>query len=280
MTTKGTEYHDGTQMTLLTADEYAPVHAALNHYHAWLEAHGTLFDATRRNAAPVGLLFPGEALWLDWHRLASSYFGAGQALTAEGIPWRVVRPGDPLDGLRVLLVFTDEGLPTAPGLPVVVVPELDGWHPPRPSAVGRNRLLRAVVTSGVGAALKAYSDLKLVRWAMDAAGLQKLVTQTPLYHVPPPEARRALLAALPAGLYPRLASPEPALIEVWRTQNGRQIHLVNYAASPQTIEVSVGSPIAGRAISPGVEERVAVEGDQLRIPVDVYTILLLAPPGA
>jgi hypothetical protein len=280
MTTKGTEYHDGTRMTLLTADEYAPIHATLRHYHTWLEAQAGRFAADRQNAAPVGLLFPGETLWLDWHRLAPLYFGAGQALTANGIPWRVVRSGDPWDGLQVLLAFADPGLRIAPGIPVVRVSELDGWQPPRPSAAVRSGPLRAIVTAGARAALRAYSDVKLARWAMDAAGLQKLVTQTPLYHIPPPGACAALLAALPPHLYPRLNAPQPSLVEVWHDREGIQVHLVNYATNPQTVEVDLGSPVTGRILSPDAEYTDPVEGTCLQVPLDVYTILLLRPAGA
>ena len=94
-------------MTLLTASEFAPVTAALGEYHAWLEANAHLFTADRLNVAPIGLLYPGESLWLDWHRLAPLFYGAGQALTLAGIPWRVVRSSESLNGLRAVLDVLD-----------------------------------------------------------------------------------------------------------------------------------------------------------------------------
>jgi len=277
MTTKGTEYHDGTKMTLLTALEYAPVHQALGEFHAWLEAHAGLFAAGRRNAAPVALLYPGEALWLDWHRLAPVYFGAGQALTLAGIPWRVVQPGDALDRLGAALVFDEAGRQALASVPVkvIVVPELAGWALAPPPLVARSDRARGIVTPLVRPALKAYSEVKLARWAMDAVGLQKVVTQTPLYRVPPADKRGALLDALPADLYPRLQSPRPALVEVWQAPDALQVHLVNYAAGPQTVQVRFPYPVIGRVVSPDGEDATVYEGFQLEIPLDVYKVLLV-----
>jgi hypothetical protein len=308
MTTKGTEYHDGEQMTLLTAEVYAPVRAAIGAYHAWLKANRTLLTGGRCNAAPVALLYPGEALWLDWHRLAPLYFGAGQALTAEGIPWRVIRPGDSLAGVRVVLVFDEQGQAlTSEGLlwrmfrrdtvqngvqvflafeeegqklppaevPVVFVPELAGWQPRRPSAIGQRAILRSAVTALTHLGLKAYGSLKPARLAMDSLGLPKLITQTPLYYVPAAEARRALVDALPPNLYPRLESESPALIEVWRDGDTLQVHLANYAREPQTVRVRLGAPLSGRAVTPDGEDESRCEGAEIAVALDIYTILLL-----
>ncbi len=307
MMTKGTEYHDGEQMTLLTAEIYAPVRAAIGGYHTWLEANRALYVGERRNLAPVALLYPGEALWLDWHRLAPLYFGAGQALTAEGIPWRVIRPGDSLDGVRVVLVFDEQGQAlTAEGLlwrvvrrdsvrdgmqvflaleegqtlppaevPVVFVPELAGWQPGQQAAIGQHALLRSAANALAHFGLKAYGGLKPVRWAMDSLGMAKLVTQTPLYYLPQAEARKALLDALPPNLYPRLESELPALIEVWQDGDTLQVHLANYAQVPQTVRVLLEAPLSGQSITPDGEEEARREGTELGVSLDIYKILLL-----
>jgi hypothetical protein len=282
MTTKGTEYHDGEKMTLLTASEYGPIHAALGQYHAWLEANAHLFTAGRQNVAPVGLLFPGDALWLDWHRLAPVYFGAGQALTVAGIPWKVIQPGDPLENLETVLVFDQASLqailPSSPvQAHVLFVPELASWRPAPPSIVDRSPWLRNITASAVKAALKAYADYKFFRWAMDSAGLPKLITQTPLYAIPAESARQALLDALPDDLYPRLESRKPALIEVWKDQDTLQVHLVNYAAHPQDVQIRFRSSVTGRVLSPDGEDDKTYEGAQLDIALDVYKILLISP---
>ena len=281
MTTKGTEYYDGQRMTVLTASEYAPIHAIIGEYHAWLEANARLYNPDRQNVAPVGLLCPGEALWLDWHRIAPLYFGVGQALTVEGIPWRVVQPGESLAELQVLLVFDNAGLPSATrNTPVISVPDLPFWHPPRPSVVDRSPFLRRAFTFVGRTGLHAYSQSKLIRRVLDGLSLPKATTQSPLYHIPPQRARSALLDALPPNLYPRLRSQAPCLIEVWRDQDRLQIHLVNYATAPQKVLVRLESPATGHVLSPDEEEDNTVRGAQIDIPLDVYGILLITLSSA
>lgn len=278
MTTKGTEYFDGGKMTLLTASQYASTHAAIGQYHAWLQANSQLFAASRENLAPVALLYPGEDLWLDWHRMAPLYFGAGQVLTAEGVPWRVVRPEDSLDNLRIVLAFDEtslSSLPSTPDVQVIFVPELESWRPLPAPLIARNTLLRNMATLAVQAAFKVYSDNKLARSALDRAGLPKIITQTLLYHIPAQDARETLIDALPSNIYPRLRSQQPALIEVWRDKKTLQVHLVNYSADPQSVQVQFESPIAGFVVSPHAEDNKHCQGTQIDIALDVYKILLV-----
>jgi hypothetical protein len=283
-TTKGTEYHDGKRMTVLTPTAYAPVHAALGEYHTWLEANAPLFGTERQNVAPIGLLFPGDKLWLDWHRVAPLYFGAGQVLTVEGIPWRVIQPGDFLEGVQAVLGFDRDTLASIlpiPGVKAILVPEIAFWSPAPPSFVGESALLRKVVTSGVRAGLKVYSNSKLARGVMDRAGLPKIITQSPLYYVPERRARKALLDALPSGIFPRLKAECPALIEVWESQGTRQVHVVNYASHPQRVQVQFQSPIRGRVLSPDNADAARAEiyeGALIDVPLDVYKILLIEKP--
>jgi hypothetical protein len=284
MTTKGTEYHDGTEMTVLTASQYAPIHAALGKVHTWLEAHAPLFGTERHNVAPVGLLYPGERLWLDWHRVAPLYFGAGQALTVEGIPWRVIQPGDSLAHVQAILAFDEDTLAfilPVPGVEAILVPEIASWSPAPPSSVGKSALLRKVVTYGVKAGLRAYSDSKLARGVMDRAGLPKIITQSPLYFVPERRAREALLDALPSSISPRLKAESPALIEVWEAQETLQIHVVNYAGHRQHVQIQFQSPVRGRVLSPDNEDTAQpeiYEGALVDVPLNVYKVLLIENP--
>jgi hypothetical protein len=284
MTTKGTEYHDGKRMTVLTPSEYAPVHAALGKVHTWLEANAELFGTERQNVAPVGLLCPGDKLWLDWHRVAPLYFGAGQALTVEGIPWRVIQAGDSLEDMQAVLGFDGDmlaSIPPVPGVKAVLVPEIAFWSPAPPTSVGESTLLQKVVTSGVKAGLKAYSDSKLARRVMDWAGLPKIITQSPLYYAPERRARKALLDALPSEISPRLKAERPALIEVWEAQETLQVHLVNYAPYPQRAQIQFQSPVRGRILSPDDTDTApeeSYEGALIDVPLDVYKILLIEKP--
>jgi len=277
MTTKGTEYHDGTQMSVLSAARYGRIQAAIGQYHSWLEANAGVFDDRRINLAPVALLFPGEPLWLRWQELAPVYFGAGQVLTHGGIPWRVVRPGDPLEGVQALLAFEDLDTvgweQTTP--PTILVSRLPGWSLRRPGAVARNNLLRGVVGFVARAGFKAYSDLRLARHLLDRLGMPKVVTQSPLYSVPGESARNTLLGALPKPIFPRVRSEKPVLIEIWRAGDRQQVHLVNYDSAPQAVQVDFGSPVAAQTLSPDGAEGSEYRGDRLELLLDVYQILLL-----
>jgi hypothetical protein len=285
MTTKGTEYFDGRQMTMLTAAEYAALHDEIGTLHRWLEAHAALYAGVRRNLAPVALLYPGEALWLDWHHLAPLYFGAGQALTAAGIPWCVLLPGQELGvrahgharmPLRALLTFDTS--PTPADLPLDVrmihVPALAGWAPPRPLPLVERATMRPEAGRAAEVLLGAYSQNRLARRLMDRAGLPRLITQTPLYHVPEEAACRALLGALPGDMTPRLRAPEPALIEAWEVEDGVQLHLTNYAGRPQRVRVTLGAPAAGHTLSPD-GPGMTFEGRRFNLPLDVYTVVEL-----
>ncbi len=280
MTTKGTEYNDGKQLTVLTDDKYADVHAAIGHCHAWLEANAHLY-AKRRNVAPIALLHPGDALWQQWHTLAPLYFGAGQALTAGGLPWRVLGPGQPADDVRVLLTFDkDSARPFAqrPDLQVIHIPSLAGWQMPRPSPVARNAALRQIVTGGTQTLLNAYHESKLARRVMDRLRLPWLITQSPFFYLPPAAAQKSLLAVLPT-VYPRVLASSPVLIEVWQGEQGRQVHLVNYATTPQNVQVQLGATVpsaeySGSVVSPDDEQAGAFVGNQVALTLDVYKMLL------
>jgi hypothetical protein len=277
MTIKGTEYfHEGRHTTLSPA-EFAPIHQAIGEYQRWLEIQSGLY-IDRVNLASVGLLYPVEELWLDWHRLAPVYLGAGQALLVEGVPWRAVTPQDRLDGLRALLVFDMndlDGLALPKDLALVHVPDLPGWSIQTESLVARASGLRALIGFFAHGLFNAYMGSRLARALFDSLGLPKLITQTSLFKIPPLEARRSLLAALPGGLYPRLEAVEPALIELWRQGDLTQVHLVNYASRPQTVRVVWDGPVTAVALSPDEPDDQEYRGEVLEIPLDVYKVLLI-----
>jgi hypothetical protein len=277
MTIKGTEYYQDGQHTTLTPAEFAPVHQAIGAYNRWLEAHADGYQR-RKNAAPVGLLYPAEKLWLSWGRLAPVYLGACQALLVEGIPWRVVTTPQELAGLKALLVFTPdglEGLSLPPDLEPIYVPELDGWAPPPESLAARTPALRALLAWIAHGLMNAYMGSKLARRIFDGLGLPRLITQTALFRVPPQEARRGLVAALPQGITPRLESPEPALIEVWEQDGCLQVHLVNYAAQAQVVKLYFSRRVNARALSPDRDDPSVYSGEILDVLLDIYKVLLV-----
>ncbi|MBN2503021.1 MAG: hypothetical protein JXB38_19735 [Anaerolineales bacterium] len=272
MTTKGTEYHEDGKHTLLTAAQFGNVQRAIGDFHAWLETHTELY-AGRTNAAPAALLYPGERLWLDWQRLAPLYHGLGQTLTAAGIPWKVVEAGDDLAGVEVLFSF-GAAVDVPEGVQVIDVLQVSGWELPEPAYLNRNPVLRALVTGFVHALFRGYMGSKLVRILLDAAGMPKLITQSPLFLLPDAEHRAAMLAQVGDAVYPRVESAEPVLIEVWGGGQGRQVHLVNYAQNAQCVEVLFGAETTGRILSPDSGEEIAFAGQRVPVDLDVYMILL------
>ena len=245
----------------------------------------------------MALLFPEKQLWLNWQRLEPLYYGAGQTLTAAGIPWRVLRAGEAAapstlqssnwsaggpPAIRALLCFGDDG--PAPALlralpddvRIVRVPHLPHWSPGTHSAFAKNSALRAVATASTRALLRLYSEVRPARQLMDAAGLPKIMTQAPFYYLPSEAARQTLLATLPDDLLPRAIAREPALIETWRRGDEWQIHLVNYAAGPQQIEVRLPRALSGVALSPDGADGETVSGDRLDVRVETYKVVLMS----
>ena len=315
MVVKGTEYVEDGAFTLLTAERFAPQRQAIGRIHRWLASHADLYQ-DRENAARIGLLYPGDALWQDWDRLAPLYFGAGQTLLAAGIPWRVValesdttsdqappgsevshgsgevgeapgsgRLGSDLLGLDLLLHFG--GVPpedvTPPGLRAISVPGLQGWAPPPPAFLARHRPIRTAASNVVNWLFQSYFRWRWSRQLVDRLGLVHFFWQTPFFRLPPLPAREALLAALGEKPYPRVTSGAPVLAELWQRGEEWQLHLVNYAAEPQPVTVEFDRPVHGTALSPdGREDRFTSDfrGASWESRLDVYTVLRYRPEMA
>ena len=281
MTIKGTEYYDEGAHTVLTPEKFAPIQQAIGKYNRWLEAHADLYD-DRQNAAPLGFLFPGEKLWQDWHRMAPLYLGAGQTLLQAGIPWRVVQSEDDLQSLQALLVFDAamlDKLQLPDGLPVVLVPAVEGWELGELSLLERVDSLRSLTERAAHGLMNAYMGSRPARRAMDSVGMAKLITQTPLFYLPPEKKRQTLLEVLPDDISPRVKAQEPVLIDVWRKADEIQVHLLNYAAEPQTVSVCFVKYVNAQVISPDDERDKTLTGERLEVPLDVYTVLRISQVG-
>ena len=275
MTIKGTEYNNGTRMTMLTDRAYHAQHAAIGAYNRWLETHFDLYEG-RINAAQIGLLHPEEDLWRHWSELTAVYYGAGQTLTHAGLPWRVVRRGDSLEGLATLLTFSPEdhgyGSDT-PTLKSLHVPDLPGWAWKELSSAAKPGIWHNLVEKVGLSLLNAYHGSKFARHLMDKMNMVKLITQTTLFNLPEAKVQATLLAALPANIYPRVTADEPVLIEVWEKGHTLQVHLVNYVDKPQKITVQFAAPVKVESLSPDSEERLTLEGQTVSLELDIYTIL-------
>ncbi len=282
MVCKGTEFVSEGQFTLLTAERYRPQREAIGRYHRWLEAHADLFTG-RENAAPVGLLHPGEALWQQWGQVAPLFLGAGQVLTATGIPWRVVRAADPLNGLTVLYHVTPlpagRDLPT--GLRIVDVAALPGWQPPAPPVLARSRTLRRAVGALLTDVYRGYFRWRWLRRLLDALGVPQTFLGSSEFYLPAPAQSRALLDAAGGPILPHVEADQPVLIEAWQRGDQIQIHLLNYATAPQTVRVQLDGHMLSahiRVISPDGPDQI-VDGEPPMLHLDVYSVLLIDPGG-
>jgi hypothetical protein len=123
--------------------------------------------------------------------------------------------------------------------------------------------------------MNSYFSSSFARRIMDKVGMAKLVTQTGLFYLPSQRAQQELLSALPSGLSPRVRAKEPVLVESWRKGEEDQVHLVNYAAAPQVVEVNFGASVSGRVVTPDNEEREVFEGKNIQIDLDIYKILIV-----
>jgi hypothetical protein len=277
MTTKGTEYFDGKRMTLLTSPDYAEQQAEIGRYNRWLEANAAIYNSKTENRAPVGLLFPGEALWFDWHRLAPAFFGLGQSLNYLGIPWRVVSVGADFSGLQALVTYQEEAILPGdidPEISLIEVHKLENWKSSKRRSREGNQVLDKVLEAGLRAGIRAYSDVKFARLLMDRIGLQKLFTQSPYYFLPSEEAIIELAESLPGTLTPRISSKEPVLIEYWTLDSGYQLHLVNYAGIEQEVEITLPGNSQYRIVSPDdlkLEE--SGSGIEIRTDLDIYKVV-------
>jgi hypothetical protein len=277
MTIKGTEYNDGERMTLLTDPAYQAQQEAIGQTNRWLEEHQDLFK-DRENLAPIGLLHPEEDLWRHWMSLAPIYYGAGQALTAAGIPWRVLRKGDNVQGLSALLTFTSTDRAyqfSSAECQQIHVPALPGWAWRKLSAVAKGGMWHDLVESVGLFLLRSYHGSKLARGIMDRLNMVKLVNQKTLFELPSQDLMVSLLDILPAGITPRVRAKDPVLIEYWSQGDQRQVHLMNYAREVQEISVQFAKPVRAEVLSLDTGPNQTLEGETLNFKLDIYSILLL-----
>jgi hypothetical protein len=280
MTIKGTEYHDGTAMTLISASEYFEQQSKLGEFNKWLENHQDIYKS-RVNLAWVGLLHPEDDLWINWFQLAPSFFGCAQTLTANGFPWKVVKKNDSLSGIRILLRFIENKASSQEkylnSIQVIEVHKLPGWEIRNRSFLEKHKIILRTISSLVEGLIRSYHSNKITRKILDMLGMAKLVTTTPLYFMPALGKQLSLLNNLPDGIYPRVISSDPVLLEIWKKSSGEiQYHLVNYADKHQTIQLFLPGLSSGIIVDQTKSIEVNfINQDQLTIDLDTYVICII-----
>ena len=126
---------------------------------------------------------------------------------------------------------------------------------------------------------RSYFDSRLFRTLLDRTHIAQQVLMggaeySPLFRLPPEQARVELQVALGDPATPRVRSPHPVLIDWWRQGEIDQVHLFNYADSPQDVVVSLPWPAHIQVVSPDRDDTLTVDGQSLDVHLDVYTVLL------
>jgi hypothetical protein len=207
------------------------------------------------------------------------FFGAAQALLAAGIPWKVVMPNDDLTAVRALLVFDDqpEWVEPQPELLTIDVPKLPAWSELKHRRHFFNRILSGPTGVLIDWGYRAYFGSRMARKILDRAGAMRSFTGSRLFDIPGRAQQSALLAALPGDLFPRVQAPAPVLVEWWQRDGHPELHLVNYAARSQQVQVDFGSAYPRQLFSPDHPNLLLPAASSIQLQLDIYSVIVTHP---
>jgi len=266
----------------ITNSKYKDQQKAIGDFNQWLQKYAELFE-NRKNIAPVTLIHPGESLWKKWFQISPIFYGSMQTLTAAGIPWKVVADIDSIQRSRTILSFTesDQKIPDSKFVKKIIhVSELEGWHLKPKSFLDKHKKIYKFVSWIIESLIRSYHSHPFSRKVMDKFGMAKMVTQTPLFFLPSKKKQKVLLDSITNSIFPKIISNQPVLNELWQTNTGQtQIHLVNYAKTPQTIKVIFKKESAGE-----IHHLFNLKHDffettsEISFLLDIYSIILMNDP--
>ncbi len=279
MTTKGTEYHDGKKMTLLTAPEYGEQQKAIGNLHHWLQDHQSIYQSQTKRVASVGILHPGDQLWQKWFQIAPLYFACQQTLLAAGIPWRTITDLADIHEIQQLIVFDHIQQPEKipPEISFINAFEFTTWHTFSQSFFDRHPGIKSILADIADNLIRGYHGNKILRNTMDWLGMARLVTHTPFFTLPPQEFQHELLSKIDDQEIIRVISDHPVLIDLWKNESdGLHIHLVNYHAQKQVIKLKILDNSILTVISPEQQEQeMHITANIAALELDLYSICLL-----
>lgn len=279
MVTKGTEYHDGEKMTLLTAPEYTSQQNEIGLFHHWLEDYQAIYQHQTTRIAPVEILHPGDLLWQKWHTIAPLFFAVQQTLLANGIPWVVITNPDQGQQNTPIIVFekTEPEINLPKNNLIIRAHELSNWIAPKESIFNRNLFLRRILSFLADKLIRGYHGSKSMRTLMDWFGMSKLVTHTPFFKLPDLAFQNDLLKSLEPFITFRVFSKFPVLIDVWETTNSEvNIHLVNYHPQKQKVQLKLPNQSKINIIQPDLEPQFFETLDKkITIDLDIYCICMI-----
>ncbi len=277
MTTKGTEYHDGEKMTLLTAPEYPSQQKAIGQFHHWLENNQSIFQNQTERCAKVAVIHPGEKLWQQWHRLAPVFFAVQQTLLVNGIPWKVIPSVDDANPGDQLITFTNNDLLESlhPDISIINAFDLSFTKTIKDSFFEQNTAFRPFLSSITDQLIRGYHASVVMRLMMDKLGMSKLVTHTPFFKIHDGVLEEELLSKLNTQNFFRVISEFPVLIDVWKIDGFQyQVHLVNYYPEPQTIKLYTPNLQPMNLYSPTSETIILPASHEVEMTIDLYNILI------
>ena len=276
MTTKGTEYHDGQKMNLLTAPEYKKQQESIGNFHRWLEANQRVYENQTTRISEIAILHPGDLLWQNWHRMAPLFFATQQALLANGIPWRVTRDIEDLSDLNQVIHFDNHSLPKNLSTPPKFINafELKSWEEFSESYFNRKPWLMSSLSEIADRLIRGYHGVKSMRKLMDWLGMSKLVTHTPFFRVPEVNFQNELLSLLSINRF-RVISSNPVLLDIWKTKtSGINFHLVNYHTQKQRIKLKIPYNLSIKMTGYDQESEIIKENSgEITFNLDLYCIV-------
>ncbi|MHB8134489.1 MAG: alpha-amylase family protein [Anaerolineaceae bacterium] len=279
VTTKGTEYFDGFEMTLITCPKYKEQQKAIGDFNYWLQKHRDMF-INRKNISPVTLIHPGDNLWKRWFQISPIFYGCMQTLTRAGIPWKVVPDTELTQHSNTVFTFTESDQ-KIPGSNIenkfINVPDLKDWQIKSKSYLSNNKKIHKITSWIIESLIRSYHSQPVSRKLMDQFGMAKIVTQTPLFFMPSQKQQRILLDSIIGHNYPKIICAEPVLIDLWQTSKSQiQIHLVNYAKTSQTIKLIFEKETNGEIIHLFDTQHNSFEAtSEISFPLDIYSIILM-----
>ena len=274
MTTKGTEYHDGEKMTLLTAPEYTEQQQAIGNFHRWLEENQWIYQTQSERCAKIAILYPGDLLWQQWHKIAPVYFAVQQTFLVNGIPWKVITSMEKAKPDDQIIIFNEKEIHHAHNNKIINGMNLSLADTFSESFFERNPSLKRPLASISEQLIRGYHGNKVMRRFMDWLGMAKLITHTPFFKVPDVSFQQELLGKLNLESFFRVISQHPVLIDVWKTEQDKfHIHLVNYSSQKQPILLKSPLPQKYTLLSPDEIPQDLQARTDVQMEIDLYNIL-------
>jgi hypothetical protein len=263
------EYVENGAWTLLQPGRDDPRLTAARGIGAFVAAHPELF-AERRSAATVAVYVPPALGWRGemLPRDGMDFLAVIQALVASAIPFRVVTSLAGLHGIRALIVPAGTSPPAMFHGLVLAYRDLGIRARPRSLLEYLGRSLEPLLRRIGPLVVDGYFSRVHVRRFIDRLNLVfRLVFRSQFM----PMALSPRAATLLRALQTCVVLPDgPVYADLWQTDAGLQLHLVNYGDEPAGVLVASPFGPAERVVTPEGDAAHAADG---RLRLRSYAVL-------